>query len=228
MQLHRTQDYVPGVFILHALHSGTQDFTAVFAAGNEGFHVSAANDGLKTVTSPATSKNCIAAGATNTAWQLSGSAASSQAYVVLRMAISQALAGGSQVVDNYRVRALAMPLHYTCSPVTLAAWQVPQSVLCEGTEHGRPLPCLAVMSSYSSCCQRCAQVMQASFGRPMSALFGRQYALSVTAPADGCSALSNAAAVAGTVVLVLRGTCTFAVKVQHRPFNEFESCSGPQ
>jgi hypothetical protein len=55
--------------------------------------------------------------------------------------------------------------------------------------------------------------MQASFGRPISALFGRQYALSVAAPGDGCSALTNAAAVAGTVVLVLRGTCTFAVKV---------------
>lgn len=90
-----------------------QDFTAVFAAGNEGFHVSAADDGLKTVTSPATSKNGIAAGATNTAWQLSGSAASSRAYVVLRMAISQALAGGSQMVDKYRVRALPA-VHCNC------------------------------------------------------------------------------------------------------------------
>ena len=58
-----------------------------------------------------------------------------------------------------------------------------------------------------------SQVMQASFGRPISALFGRQFALSVAAPADACAALSNSADVAGTVVLVLRGTCTFAVKV---------------
>ena len=100
----------------HAISGAcAQDFTAVFAAGNEGLHVSATNDGLKTVTSPATSKNCLAAGATNTAWQLSGSAASSQAYVVLRMAISQALAGGSQVVDNYRVRLLSL-----CPRITTA------------------------------------------------------------------------------------------------------------
>ena len=55
--------------------------------------------------------------------------------------------------------------------------------------------------------------MQATFGRPVSALFGRQYALSNAAPADACAALTNPADVAGTVVLVLRGTCTFAVKV---------------
>ena len=75
----------------------------MFAAGNEGFHVSATDDGLKTVTSPATSKNCIAAGATNTANQQSASITSSQQYTVARMAVLQAVGGGAQVVDNYRV-----------------------------------------------------------------------------------------------------------------------------
>ena len=64
-----------------------QDFTSVFAAGNEGVSWNA-NDGLKTVTSPATSKNCIAAGATNTAYQQEDSATTSQ-FIVYRMSISQ-------------------------------------------------------------------------------------------------------------------------------------------
>ena len=59
----------------------------------------------------------------------------------------------------------------------------------------------------------CAQVMQASFGNSIRSLFGQQLALSVAHPADGCAALDNEADVAGTVVLVLRGTCFFAVKV---------------
>ncbi len=57
------------------------------------------------------------------------------------------------------------------------------------------------------------QVMQASFGASIRSLFGQQIALSVAHPADGCAALDNQADVAGTVVLVLRGTCFFAVKV---------------
>ena len=96
---------------LHIVLPLQQDFTAVFAAGNEGF-ASAADGGLKTVTSPATSKNCIAAGATNTLWQAASAAASSQQYVVWRMAISQALPGGSQVVDDYRVRRLSWLLNH--------------------------------------------------------------------------------------------------------------------
>lgn len=79
----------------------TQDFTAVFAAGNEGVSWKA-DDGLKTVTSPATSKNCISVGATNTAYQQAVSATTSQ-FVVYRMSISQVLGGGSQIVDNYKV-----------------------------------------------------------------------------------------------------------------------------
>ena len=78
-----------------------QDFLPVFAAGNEGFHLSNANDGLKTVTSPATSKNCIAAGATNTAYQADSDSASSQ-YVVFEMSISQQQGSGSQNVDQYK------------------------------------------------------------------------------------------------------------------------------
>ncbi|BDA49389.1 probable c5a peptidase at N-terminal half [Coccomyxa sp. Obi] len=131
-----------------------QDFTAVFAAGNEGF--TGSRGGLTTVTSPATSKNCICAGATNTAYQRSASTSSSQ-YTVHKMSISQTLDSGSQVVDNYRV-------------------------------------------------------MQASFGNSIQSLYGQQFALSVAHPADGCAALDNQADVAGTVVLVLRGTCFFTVK----------------
>lgn len=75
----------------------------MFAAGNEGFTGSRqGGGGLTTVTSPATSKNCICAGATNTAYQQTPSTASSQ-YTVHRMSISQLLNGGSQIVDNYRV-----------------------------------------------------------------------------------------------------------------------------
>lgn len=75
----------------------------MFAAGNEGFTGSRkAGGGLTTVTSPATSKNCICAGATNTAYQQSPSTASSQ-YTVHTMSISQIVDSGSQVVDNYRV-----------------------------------------------------------------------------------------------------------------------------
>ena len=59
--------------------------------------------------------------------------------------------------------------------------------------------------------------MQASFGNSIRSLFGQQLALSVAHPADGCAALDNQADVAGTVVLVLRGTCFFAVKVLQTP-----------
>jgi hypothetical protein len=55
--------------------------------------------------------------------------------------------------------------------------------------------------------------MQASFGNSITGLFGQQYALSVARPPDGCVEFSNQADVAGTVVLVLRGTCFFTVKV---------------
>ena len=62
-----------------------------------------------------------------------------------------------------------------------------------------------------------AQVMQASFGRPLSSLYGQQLPLSVAQPADACQALANPGEAAGTVVLVLRGTCFFAVKVPSLP-----------
>ena len=78
-----------------------QDFLPVFAAGNEGFHGSNAEDGLKTVTSPATSKNCISAGATNTAFQIDTQATSSQ-YIVFQMSIIQQQSSGSQDVDQYK------------------------------------------------------------------------------------------------------------------------------
>ncbi len=78
-----------------------QDFLPVFAAGNEGFHGSNAEDGLKTVTSPATAKNCISAGATNTAYQMDTQATSSQ-YIVFQMSIFQQQSSGSQDVDQYK------------------------------------------------------------------------------------------------------------------------------
>ena len=55
--------------------------------------------------------------------------------------------------------------------------------------------------------------MQASFGSSIKTLFGQQYTLSVASPADGCKAFNNTGNVARTVVLVLRGSCYFAVKV---------------
>lgn len=86
-----------------------QDFLPAFAAGNEGFHGSNAEDGLKTVTSPATSKNCISAGATNTAYQIDSQSASSQ-YTIFKMSISQQQSGGSQNVDDYKA-SRPRPLH---------------------------------------------------------------------------------------------------------------------
>ena len=59
----------------------------------------------------------------------------------------------------------------------------------------------------------CLQVMQASFGSSIKTLFGQQYTLSVASPADGCKTFNNTGNVARTVVLVLRGSCYFAVKV---------------
>ena len=62
------------------------------------------------------------------------------------------------------------------------------------------------------------QVMQASFGSSIRSLFGQQYTLSIASPSDGCKAFNNTGNVAGTVVLVLRGSCFFAVKVKHSRF----------
>ena len=59
----------------------------------------------------------------------------------------------------------------------------------------------------------CLQVMQASFGSSIKTLYGQQYTLSVASPADGCKTFNNTGNVARTVVLVLRGSCYFAVKV---------------
>ena len=58
--------------------------------------------------------------------------------------------------------------------------------------------------------------MQASFGSSIRSLFGQQYTLSIASPSDGCKAFNNTGNVAGTVVLVLRGSCFFAVKVRHK------------
>ena len=84
-----------------------QDFVSVFSAGNEGLAAAPANrlsHGMATVTSPATSKNCIAAGATNAARQPAGAAGAGAAYAVFLMSVSQPVDGGLQVVESYRVR----------------------------------------------------------------------------------------------------------------------------
>ena len=73
----------------------------------------------------------------------------------------------------------------------------------------------------------CLQVMQASFGSSIKTLFGQQYTLSVASPADGCKAFNNTGNVARTVVLVLRGSCYFAVKVG-RPSTHMVSICGMQ
>ena len=55
--------------------------------------------------------------------------------------------------------------------------------------------------------------MQAAFGGQVSSMYGRQFPLSVASPVEGCSMLQNSAEVAGTVVLIERGTCYFSTKV---------------
>lgn len=54
----------------------------------------------------------------------------------------------------------------------------------------------------------------AAFG-PALTTAGRTGALVLAAPADGCTALGNAAAVAGKIALIDRGGCDFVVKVQN-------------
>ena len=85
-----------------------QDFISIFSAGNEGLSTAPENKaskGVTTVTSPATSKNCITVGATNTAWQATNAGSSSASYVVFQMSVAQPVDSGSQVVESYRVRS---------------------------------------------------------------------------------------------------------------------------
>ena len=84
-----------------------QDFLPVFAAGNEGGVVDGSR-GITTVTSPATAKNCVSAGATMTAYEDAQSVP--HGYSVFRMSVSQPSMSGPQEVENYRVRA-----HKACS-----------------------------------------------------------------------------------------------------------------
>ena len=81
-----------------------QDFTAVFAAGNEGLASASNSQGASTVSSPATSKNCIAAGATEIAGQAS---ASNSQYVTAEMSVSQPVngSGADTTVESYMVRS---------------------------------------------------------------------------------------------------------------------------
>ena len=194
-----------------------QDFLPVFAAGNEGFHGSNAEDGLKTVTSPATSKNCISAGATNTASQIDSQMASSQ-YIVYKMAISQQQIVGFQYVDEYKASSfLATPaliwyLHAKTETSELAKVLL-QAMHALGQEFSIRYHVIMLKQGLMPSPMLCLQVMQASFGSSIKTLFGQQYTLSVASPADGCMAFNNSGNVAGTVVLVLRGSCYFAVKV---------------
>ena len=110
-----------------------QDFLPVFAAGNEGFHGSNAEDGLKTVTSPATSKNCISAGATNTAYQMDAQATSSQ-YVVFQMSIIQQQSSGSQEIDQYQASHCTCFLYCVPLPTALqeSKWSFSHAVKLSG------------------------------------------------------------------------------------------------
>jgi len=58
------------------------------------------------------------------------------------------------------------------------------------------------------------QVMQASFGAPLSTLYGRRFALAVASPNDACSPLNNSTPVNGTIVLIQRGACFMSTKVK--------------
>ena len=57
------------------------------------------------------------------------------------------------------------------------------------------------------------QVLQAAFGGSPSSLYGSSLKLLVASPLDACTLLANAGQVAGTVLLMQRGNCTFASKV---------------
>ena len=80
----------------------SQDFTAVFAAGNEGSAGASPDQGATTVSSPATSKNCIAAGATEVAGQ---SFTSNPQYVTADMTVHQPVnaSGSDSAVEVYMV-----------------------------------------------------------------------------------------------------------------------------
>jgi hypothetical protein len=54
----------------------------------------------------------------------------------------------------------------------------------------------------------------ASFGAPLSSP-GVTANVALAAPADGCSSLTNGAAISGRIALIDRGTCTFVTKVKN-------------
>ena len=62
-------------------------------------------------------------------------------------------------------------------------------------------------------CPPIQQVMQAAFGGTVASLEGQQLLLSLASPLDGCSVIQNSGAVAGTAVLMSRGTCYLSTKV---------------
>ncbi|KAL6772119.1 hypothetical protein ACKKBG_A28990 [Auxenochlorella protothecoides x Auxenochlorella symbiontica] len=136
-------------------HWDNPDFLAMFAAGNDGESTTAGNPiGEMTVTSPATAKNLIAVGATQTTGQSLGSVGS-------------------------------------------------QYVVYEATVKRGDLNLLAF------------KVLQGSFGDGLSTLGTTSYPLVAADPLLACEAMVNATAVAGAIVLVERGTCALASKVQN-------------
>ena len=85
-----------------ALHGTVlQDFLPVLAAGNEGAAMANAS-GVSTVTSPATAKNCITAGATEVAGQ---SFITNPQYITASMTLHQptSTASNDVAVDSYQV-----------------------------------------------------------------------------------------------------------------------------
>lgn len=99
-----------------------KDFLAVLAAGNEGA-ASATNQGATSVTSPATAKNCITAGATEVANQ---TFTTNPQYIVAEMSLHQPSTdpSGDQALESYLVRPAKLCM-YTCyQTLTACFWKM--------------------------------------------------------------------------------------------------------
>lgn len=152
-----------------------QDFLPVLAAGNEGSASASPNRGVTTVTAPATAKNCIAVGASQSAYA-HGAVAVGSAFSLHKLTVSQQQqqrTGGGDTTDAAAAAAVS-----AAAPTEVESFRV----------------------------------VQAQFGGRLSSLYGRRLALAAALPPDACGNLDNAALVAGAVLIVARGGCTFADK----------------
>lgn len=146
------------------------NFLPVFPAGNDGTAATPGQTtGSSTVNSPATSKNCIAAGATQTAGQL----------------ISPS----------------------TLTGTTWAATIKPQVGGTNGASGSTGSTTTGTISFI---------ILQSSFSPGFSSLTSSSssYPIVAASPLQACSSLSNLGGLAGSVVLVERGNCTYLTKAQ--------------